>query len=97
MCQGTGRRTIAQLALVRKETLATTFDLINKGQITLEDMTSTDFRCHCHYGALGRMGRSKRAKLFQQMRADGWQVEYQPYAGGFWQRRRETIVYDWLK
>lgn len=94
-CAGTGRRTIAQLAEIRKETLATTFDLINHGKIPLEDMTPTDFRCHCHYGALGRMGRTKRAKLFKQMRADGWEVSYMPYAGGYWIRTRETLIQDW--
>jgi hypothetical protein len=97
-CKGTGRRTVAELAIVRKSTLAQTWDDINTGKIPLDDLTSTDFRCHCaQYGAMTRMGRTKRAKLIKQMRADGWQVEYRPYAGGYWERRRETIVHDWTE
>ena len=94
-CHGTGRRTIASLAEIRQETLATTFDRINKGELPLDDMTATDFRCHCHFGALSRMGRTKRAKLFKAMANDGWEVKYQPYAGGFWERIRMTTVHDW--
>ena len=96
-CHGSGRRTVEELAILRKETLAQTWDLVNRGEITLEDLTSVDFRCHCHYGALGRMGRTKRAKLFKEMRADGWDVHYVPYAGGFWERTRETIVHDYTE
>jgi len=105
-CSGTGRRTIAQLAEVRKETVETTWALIDNGTIqNLEDVQTVSnvhsafdtFRCHCHYGALGRMGRTKRAKLFKEMRAAGWDVHYVPYAGGFWERTRETIVHDWTE
>lgn len=105
-CSGTGRRTIAQLAEVCKETVETTWTLIDNGTIqNLEDVQTVSnvhsafdtFRCHCHYGALGRMGRTKRAKLFKEMRADGWDVHYVPYAGGFWERTRETIVHDYTE
>jgi hypothetical protein len=44
---------------------------------------------------LSRMGRTKRAKLFKTMRADGWEVQYVPYAGGYWERTRKTLVHDW--
>lgn len=93
-CHGTGRRTVAELATIRKETLAQTWNLINTGKIPLEDLTSTDFRCHCHYGALTRMGRTKRAKLFKEMHAQGWKVRY---AGGYWIRTRETLVHDYAE
>lgn len=104
-CSGTGRRTIAQLAEVRNETVEQTWGLINAGKIPLDDLTHISpvhsafdtFRCHCHYGAMARMGRAKRAKLIKQMRADGWEVEYRPYAGGFWERRKETLVHDWAE
>jgi hypothetical protein len=95
MCKGTGRRTVAELAIVRQETLAQTWDGINTGKIPLDNLTSTDFRCHCaQYGAMTRMGRTKRAKLVKRMRADGWKVAYRPYAGGYWERSRETVVHD---
>lgn len=95
LCNGTGRRTVADLALIRKETLAQTWDAVNTGKITLDGPTSTDFRCHCHYGALDRLGRTKRAHLFKQMAADGWHVEYIRYGGGYWERTRETVVHEW--
>lgn len=41
------------------------------------------------------MGRSKRAKLIKQWELEGWSTRYVPYAGGFWERQRETIVRDW--
>ena len=44
---------------------------------------------------LRAMGRTKRGKAIQAMRADGWSVRYVPYAGGFWERQRETVVHDW--
>lgn len=53
------------------------------------------FRCHCHSDALGRMGRSKRARLFKSWESQGWTVTYQRFAGGYWERTRETVVRDW--
>jgi hypothetical protein len=93
-CKGTGRRTIAELASIRGETAEKTRELIASGAITIDDMRDDSFRCHCHYGALGRMGRTRRAKLFKEMRKDGWEVKYVPYAGGFWERRRETVIHE---
>jgi hypothetical protein len=103
-CQGTGKRTIAQLSEIRNETVEQTWELIDAGKIPLDVLTHVahhsafeTFTCHCHYGALGRMGRTKRAKLFKDMRAAGWVVHYVPYAGGFWERTRETIVHDYTE
>ena len=109
-CQGTGRRSVTELATIRHEAIEVTRARIvsnedyakletteREGKIPIEDYRahSDTFRCHCHYGALGRLGRTKRGKLFSQMRADGWEVKYFPYAGGYWRRWRETIVHDW--
>ena len=94
-CHGSGRRSVAELAGIRKETLATTWNLVNTGEIHLDDMTDTDFRCHCHYGAVSRMGRTERGQLFKKMRADGWVIEFVRYGGGYWERSRETVVKDW--
>jgi hypothetical protein len=103
-CAGTGRRTIAQLAEARNETVERTWTLIDSGAIANLDNLITDghhsafdtFRCHCtQYGALSRMGRTKRAKLLKVMQSDGWTVEYKPYAGGYWERTRFTTVKDW--
>lgn len=44
---------------------------------------------------LRAMGRTKRGKAIKAMRADGWSVRYVPYAGGFWERQRETVVHEW--
>jgi hypothetical protein len=46
---------------------------------------------------LRAMGRSVRAQTIKAMRAEGWEVSYVPYAGGFWTRRKETIVHDWAE
>lgn len=46
---------------------------------------------------LSTMNRKERNKAFADMRADGWIVEYVRYAGGYWTRRRETIVHDWTE
>jgi hypothetical protein len=102
-CQGTGRRTIAQLAEVRNETVEQLWALIDKGQIPLDDLTHAaehsafeTFRCHCaQHGAMSRLTKTERTKLIKEMRAEGWQVEYRPYAGGFWERRKEILVHDW--
>jgi hypothetical protein len=96
-CQGTGRRSLAELANIRKETIEETRALLQNGTINLDgglDAGET-FRCHCHFGALSRMKKTDRAKLFKTMRADGWQTEYVPYAGGFWTRRKETVIHNW--
>ena len=102
MCKGIGRRTIAELANVRNETVEQLWSLIDAGSVTLEDLTrnatensAETFRCTCHYGAFRRLGRSKRAKLIKEMKSNGWTVTYVPYAGGFWTRRKETVIHEW--
>lgn len=60
--------------------------LIRIVKVETEDLGSSD---------LSAMGRSKRAKLFKQWESEGWSIKYWPYAGGFWERQRETIVHDW--
>ena len=100
-CGGKGRRTVGELATVRNEPVSVTRELIDKGTIPVDDFqhmvdvaTPNDsFRCHCHYGAVSHMGRSKRAKLFKTMIADGWTIRHVRYGGGYWERIRETIVH----
>ena len=46
---------------------------------------------------LRKMGRTKRAMAIKAMEADGWTVRYVPYAGGFWERQKETVVHDWAE
>lgn len=96
-CQGMGRRSLAELSSIRKETIEKTRALLNDGTINLDGGLDTldTFRCHCHFGALSRMPKKDRTKLFKTMQAEGWQTEYVPYAGGFWTRRKETIVHNW--
>jgi hypothetical protein len=44
---------------------------------------------------LRQMKRTERAKAIKAMQANGWQTEYVPYAGGFWTRRKETVLHNW--
>lgn len=96
-CQGTGRRSLADLANIRKETIEDTRALLQNGTINIDGgLDAADaFRCHCHFGALSRLPKKDRTKLFKTMQADGWQIEYVPYAGGFWTRRKETVIHNW--
>jgi hypothetical protein len=104
-CQGTGRRTLAELAKIRHESIA---ELKHKMTLPLkqyepceairlngyDDQTET-FECHCIRGNFRTLGRSKRAKLIKEWAKDGWDTHYIPYAYGTWKRTRETIVQDW--
>jgi hypothetical protein len=96
-CQGTGKRSLSELASVRKETIEQTRALLQNGTISLDGGldTSDTFRCQCHYGALSRLSKKERTRLFKTMRANGWDTEYVPYAGGFWTRRKETVLHNW--
>ena len=104
-CHGTGRRTLAKLAEIRKETIeelkrkmAIPFDQYRvNDSIHLDDYRPADetFECQCQRGGFRTLGRSKRAKVIKEWAADGWETHYIPYAGGLWERTRETIVQDW--
>jgi len=92
-CKGTGRDTVARVAEVR----GVAVESLDVASLHVDDYQEIDgsFRCTCHYGALTRMGRSKRAKLFKEMEGKGWEIEHVKHLGGFWIRRRETLVKDW--
>jgi hypothetical protein len=104
-CKGSGRRTLADLAVIRHESVD---ELKRKMLIPVEpyrineslhlngyDAETETFECHCIRGGFRKLGRSKRAKLIKEWAKDGWETRYVPYAGGFWERTRETVVQDW--
>lgn len=106
-CKGTGRRTLAELAEIRKESIE---EIKRKMVIPVDRYRATEalpldqydgetetFDCACRYGHFRAMGRSKRARLIKEWERDGWTVRYIPYAGGFWERSREIVVRDWEK
>ena len=98
-CHVTVRDTIARLASARSQTVEETLADIASGTIHFTEYHAYDeangtYACHCNV-TLHDIGRSKRAKTIKQMKADGWEVQYIPFAGGFWERTKETVVQDW--
>ena len=104
-CHGSGRRTLAELAGIRNDTVS---EVKRKMAIPVDPYRANDsihlngysaetetFECHCVRGGFRTLGRSKRAKLIKEWARDGWSTQYVPYAGGFWERTRETVVQDW--
>jgi hypothetical protein len=104
-CHGSGRRTLAELERIRNETVS---EVKRKIAIPVDPYRANDsihlngyseetetFECHCIRGGFRTLGRSKRAKLIKEWARDGWSTRYVPYAGGFWERTRETVVQDW--
>ena len=105
-CNGTGRRTLAELAKIRHESIV---ELKRKMAIPAEPYRVNDslhlddysadtetFSCHCIRGGFRTLGRSKRAKLIKEWAAQGWDTHYCNYGEhSFWERTRETIVRDW--
>lgn len=105
-CHGTGRRTLAELGKIRRESIA---ELKRKMAIApepyrinerlhLDDYSKTDetFACHCIRGGFSKLGRSKRAKLIKEWALQGWSTEYHNHGEhSWWDRTRETVVQDW--
>jgi hypothetical protein len=90
LCKGTGRDSVARIAEVR----GVTVESIKVEELHVTGYSDGTFDCRC--GTYMRdLGRSKRAKVIKEMERDGWTVRYVPYAGGFWERQRETVVHEW--
>jgi hypothetical protein len=105
-CAGTSRRTLAELAEIRHESIS---ELKRKMAIAPEpyktnesihldgyDETDETFACHCIRGGFRTLGRSKRAKLIKEWTSLGWDTHYVNLGEhSYWERTRETVVKDW--
>ena len=96
-CNGTGKDTVSRLASVREQTEDEIRALISESEIRVDgfDANAGTFECNCHYRAVSGLGRTKRAKLFNELKKDGWKIERVPYAGGYWIRHKETVIHEW--
>jgi hypothetical protein len=107
-CKGSGRDSAKRIAKVREVSEESIKESIREGltedeetkrlstncHVTNYDDADGTFECTCHYGAIKALGRTKRGKLFAAMRSEGWLVTFVRYAGGFWIRRRETVIHE---
>lgn len=95
-CHGTGRRTLAELTEIRKESIESLRAKLADLHLNKYDSETETFECYCHWGSFRRLCRSKRAKVIKEWKQQGWEVTFHNHGEhSYWERTRETIVKDW--
>ena len=100
-CNGSGRRSIAQVAAARGETINQLHDAIiaNNDQFFGNyDPIAGDFDCTCRFGGFAHLAKKQRDALKAEWKKDGWNTEYDGVGqNGVWLRTRDTVVKDWAE